>query len=164
MGGRGSRGRVVASIALAALASSGTSGCVKRRYTIRTDPPGALVLVNGAEIGALPVSKSFTYYGTRDVTLIAPDGTQKKILQPIDAPWWDNILTDFFTENVVPFTLRDEREFNYKIEPAVPPPQDQLLDRAQGLRIQGQQPLPARRKGLLGWFQDKMDDLRNAWN
>ena len=35
------------------------SGCVERRYTIRTEPPGATVIVNGEEIGPSPTSKSF---------------------------------------------------------------------------------------------------------
>ena len=55
------------------------SGCVERRYTIRTDPPGALVIVNGEEIGPTPVSRSFIYYGDRKITpdagwLQDPDG------------------------------------------------------------------------------------------
>ena len=47
-----------------------STGCVERRYTIRSNPPGALVYVNGEEIGTTPVSRSFTYYGDRDITLI----------------------------------------------------------------------------------------------
>ena len=51
-------------------ASAALSGCVERRYTIRTDPPGATVVVNGEEIGPSPASKSFIYYGDRKITLI----------------------------------------------------------------------------------------------
>ena len=46
------------------------SGCVERRYTIRSDPPGATVVVNGEEIGPSPASKSFVYYGDRKITMI----------------------------------------------------------------------------------------------
>ncbi len=35
------------------------AGCVERRYTLRTEPPGALAVVNGEEIGQTPVSRSF---------------------------------------------------------------------------------------------------------
>ena len=63
-------------------------GCVKRRYTIRTDPPGALVLVNKEEIGPSPVSHSFTYYGDREITVMHDDYQTLSVIQPIDAPWW----------------------------------------------------------------------------
>jgi hypothetical protein len=29
----------------------------------------------------------------------------QQIIQPLPAPWWDNALTDFFTENLLPVTL-----------------------------------------------------------
>ena len=59
------------------------SGCVERRYTIRTDPPGATVVVNGEEIGPSPASKSFVYYGDRKITMIL-DGYQTKTAHPTD--------------------------------------------------------------------------------
>ncbi len=78
------------------------SGCVERRYTIRTDPPGATVVVNGEEIGPTPASKSFVYYGDRKITLMLDGYETKTLIQPIKAPWWDNYLTEFFTENIDP--------------------------------------------------------------
>src|SRR5262249_35483816 len=96
-----------------------TTGCVERRYTIRTEPPGALVYVNGEELGtAAPVvSRSFIYYGKREIVLIADGYQTQKIIQPIDAPWYDNQLTDFFSECLIPWTIRDEREFVYRLAP-----------------------------------------------
>ena len=68
------------------------------------------------------------------------------------APWWDNLLTEFFTENLVPFTLRDEREFTYELTPAQAPRADDLRNRAEQLRSEARiQPKP-RRGGILGWF------------
>ena len=47
------------------------------------------------------------------------DGFETKtIIQPINAPWWDNYLTEFFSENIVPCVIRDEQEFTYKMEPS----------------------------------------------
>src|ERR1700690_4113146 len=58
-------------LVLAAIVLSlGTSGCVQRRMTIRSNPPGALVYVDDYEIGTTPVSASFTYYGTRKIRLV----------------------------------------------------------------------------------------------
>jgi hypothetical protein len=128
------------------------SGCVERRYTIRTEPPGALAIVNGEEIGPTPVSRSYTYYGNREITLIADGYQTQTIIQPMDRPWYDNYITEFFSENVIPWTIRDEREFVYKLPPATVPAAEDLGARAESLRRSGQAPPPPRRGGLLGFF------------
>ncbi len=128
------------------------SGCVERRYTIRTDPPGATVVVNGEEIGPSPASKSFVFYGDRKISLIKDGYQTKTLIQPIKAPWWDNYITEFFTENVVPVSLRDEREFTYKLEPFKMTPQGELRDRAESLRSEARILPKPRRGGILGFF------------
>ena len=61
---------------------------------------------------------SFYYYGDREITFILDGYETKTVIQPIKAPWWDNLFSEFFTENLVPFNLRDEREFKYQLTPA----------------------------------------------
>jgi hypothetical protein len=73
-------------IALAWGLASTAIGCVERRYTIRTDPPGALVVVNGEEIGPSPASRSFTYYGQRRVQIFAEGYQPLELVQPIRPP------------------------------------------------------------------------------
>lgn len=138
------RSRTVLIVAM----TCGLAGCVERRYTIRTNPPGALAIVNGEEIGATPVSRSYTYYGPREITLIADGYQTQTLIQPVQRPWFDNYLTEFFTENLVPWTLRDEREFVYQMQPGTATPPEELDARAQSLRQTGQAPLPARSRGL----------------
>ena len=128
------------------------SGCVERRYTIRTDPPGATVIVNGEEIGPSPASKSFVYYGDRKITLIRDGYQTKTLIQPINAPWWDNMVTEFFTENMIPVSLRDEHEYKYQMELAQSPPQGELRDRAENLRSDARILPKPRRGGILGWL------------
>ena len=128
------------------------SGCVERRYTIRTDPPGAIVIVNGEEIGPAPASKSFTFYGDRQISLILDGYQTQTVIQPINAPWWDNYFTEFFTENIVPVSMRDEREFKYQMVPAQSPPMAELRDRAENLRKEAQVLPKPRRGGILGWL------------
>ncbi len=139
-------------VAVVVLCACLTTGCVERRYTIRTDPPGALVIVNGEEIGPSPASKSFYYYGNREITLIRDGYKTQTVIEPIPAPWWDNLLTEFFTENLIPYSLRDEREYSYKLEPAAPTPEGALRDRAEGLRAESRTLPPPRRGGFLGWL------------
>jgi hypothetical protein len=130
----------------------GQTGCVKRRYTIRTDPPGATVIVNNEEIGRSPVSRSFTFYGDREITLILDGYQTQTVRQPIKSVWFDNYLTEVFTENLIPFTLRDEREFVFKMQPEVAPPYVDVLSRGENLRSQSRVIPPPRRGGILGFF------------
>jgi hypothetical protein len=128
------------------------SGCVERRYTIRSDPPGATVIVNGEEIGPTPASKTFYYYGNREVTLMLDGYQTRTVIQPINAPWWDNYATEFFSENMVPLSLRDERDYTFPLVPAVSPPVAELRNRAESLRQEAQTLPKPRRGGILGWL------------
>ncbi len=136
----------------ATLIATGLCGCVERRYTIRSDPPGALVIVNDEEIGTTPVSRAFTFYGDRKIRLIREGYEVHDVIQPIEAPYWDNLATEFFTENLIPYTMRDERTFTYKLTPAQPTDANALMNRAESLRTQAQTLPPPRRGGILGFF------------
>jgi hypothetical protein len=138
--------------ALAVLALLTLPGCVERRYTLRSDPPGAIAIVNGEEIGPTPVSRSFVFYGDREISQELDGYQTLHVIQPVPAAWWDLPGIDFISENVIPFTLRDEREFTYKMMPVSNPPENELLDRAESLKQQGQLAPPPRRKGILGWL------------
>jgi hypothetical protein len=144
------RRRLAAGLAVVGLALC--SGCVERRYTLRTEPPGALAIVNGEEIGQTPVSRSFYYYGDREITFILDGYETRTIIQPMNAPWWDNLVTEFFTENLLPYNLRDEREFRYQLTPAASPLTGDLRDRAEQLRSEARIHPKPRRGGILGWL------------
>lgn len=137
---------------MAALVVLGGPGCVERRYTIRTDPPGALVIVNDEEIGTSPVSRSYTYHGARNIRIQREGYQTLDTVEDMKAPWYDNVFTEFFTENLLPFTLRDEREFVYKLKEVEPENPTNLIDRAEGLRNAGQATPPPRRGGIAGFF------------
>ena len=113
------------------------TGCVERRMTIRTnvdDQGGALVMINKREVGVTPVSTGYTYYAPREIRLIKDGYDTATFIQEIPAPWWDSLALEFFVENLLPVTLRDERVFHYSLEPARPVPTEQLLRRARSLR------------------------------
>jgi len=113
------------------------AGCVQRRMTIRSNPPGALVYVDDYSIGTTPVSTSFLYYGTRKIRLVKDGYETLTVMQPVPAPWYEIPPLDFFSENVVPGELRDHRVLEYNLTPQVVVPPEQLLQRAEQLR-QGQ--------------------------
>src|SRR5262245_3283745 len=106
------------SIGILALLSSGVAGCVERRYVIESDPPGALVLVNGTPLGATPVDGHFVYYGNYTFTLIKDGYETLHVDQRIRAPWFEYPGADFVSENVYPGKLEDVRRFRYALQPA----------------------------------------------
>ena len=140
------------SLAAALLALVGFVGCVERRYTIRSDPPDALVVVNGEEKGTTPVSSSYVYHGKRTIRLVKNGYETKEIIQDFPAPWYDNYLTEFFTENLIPYTFRDERTFTYKLEPEKPTDPNTLLSNAEQLRGEAKTLPKPRRQGILSYF------------
>lgn len=110
------------------------SGCVGRRMTIRTNPPGALVYVDDREIGTTPISTPFTYYGTRKVRLVKDGYETLTLMQPVPPPWYQIPPLDFVSENLIPGEIRDQRTFSYQLSPQMAVPTEQLLSRAEDLR------------------------------
>jgi hypothetical protein len=101
------------SIVLIACASAAVlGGCVERRVWIDTDPPGALVWLNDAQIGRTPVDVGITHDGTYDLRI------EKEGFEPIvtgadvDGPLWDQPPFDFFAE-VLPVDATHRTRWNF---------------------------------------------------
>ena len=122
--------RVMLVLSLCACAT----GCVRRRMTIRSNPPGALVYVDDYEIGTTPISTNFLYYGERKIRLVKDGYQTLTVMQPVPAPWYQIPPLDFVAENLVPGELRDQRTFSYQLTPQAVVPTEQLLGRAESLR------------------------------
>ncbi|MBL8826520.1 MAG: PEGA domain-containing protein [Planctomycetaceae bacterium] len=113
---------------------SSASGCIQRRLTVRTNPPGALVYIDNYEIGTTPVATDYVYYGTRNVRIVKDGYETLEVKQYIPAPWYDWFPLDFVTENLVPVELRDERALDFELKPQMVKPTHELMSRAEGLR------------------------------
>lgn len=112
-------------------------GCVRRRMTVRTSPPGALVSVDNQVIGTSPASSSFTYYGTREFR-IEKDGYQTETLRRrLNPPWYQLPGIDFIAETLVPWEIRDERIIDVELVPKQVEPVETVVQRADQLRLQG---------------------------
>jgi hypothetical protein len=114
------------------------SGCVERRFVVQSEPPGAVVLVNGRPIGATPSDDHFVHYGTYHFTLIRDGYETLEIDQPIKAPWYEWFPLDFVSENLVPWRISDVRRFDYVMQPVQQMPPDEMIRRAEELRQRGQ--------------------------
>jgi hypothetical protein len=128
-------------IATAILISAG-SGCVSRRLTVVSDPPGALVEIDGRRLGVTPVSMDFTYYGTRNITLSKPGFQTLTVEQPQRTPWYQIFPFEFFSDNFALTHLTDRHVFNYRLVPSSPQSEDPgtLIERGRNFRSQAQLP------------------------
>lgn len=112
------------------------AGCVQRRMTIRSNPPGALVYVDDqpTPIGTTPVSHDFIYYGTRKFRLVKDGYETLTVKRTIPTPWYQYVPLDFFAENLVPGEIRDQHYLDFEMKPQMVAPTEQLLSRAEELR------------------------------
>jgi hypothetical protein len=111
------------------------AGCVQRRMTIRSNPPGALVYVDDYQLGTTPVSHDFVYYGTRKIRLVKDGYETLTIRQPFPLPWYQYFPLDFVTENVIPWEIRDERVVDLAMVPAAATPPESVVARAEQVRL-----------------------------
>ena len=125
---------LLAAAAVAAAALSGGCQSMHRRLSVQSDPPGALVLVDGRRIGVTPTSVTFDYYGGREITLVKDGFETQTFTAPVDPPFYQVPPLDFVTDNFVPTTIEDRRVIRRRLVPTRPVPTDGVLLRADELR------------------------------
>lgn len=91
-------------------------GCLERRMTITTEPPGATATVNGVEIGRTPVSASFVYYGRYDLELQREGCEPVRTSARASAPIYEYPPVDLVA-SALPTTISTEVKWHYKLEP-----------------------------------------------
>ena len=110
-------------------------GCVERKLHIRTEPEGAVIAVNGTEIGTSPVTWEFFHYGTIRVTArLKGYETQQKIVK-LKAPWYEYPVIDLFSDVVVPTTIHDEHHLQVALVPRESTPKEIDLKNAAALGV-----------------------------
>jgi hypothetical protein len=113
-----------------------SSGCVRRRLTVRTTPPGAVVSVDNQVIGTTPAASSFTYYGTREIRVEKDGYRTESLKQKINPPWYQFPGLDFVTDTLWPWEIRDERIVDIEMVPQTLDSTENVLGRADQLRGQ----------------------------
>jgi PEGA domain len=114
------------------------AGCVERRFIVYTDPPTAILYVNGKPYSATPADDHFVYYGNYHFTLVKDGFETLQVDQYIAPPWFEHPVLDFFSENVFPLMIRDVRPFKYTMTPLQVPNTMKLRSDATALRSRGQ--------------------------
>ena len=111
-------------------------GCVERTLSIQTNPPGALVRLNGGpQELRTPATHDFVWYGTYDI-VIRKDGYRTiKTKAPVIAPIYEWIPLDLIAE-LLPIHLKDARTLKYEMDPLPTEEEDAdaLLKRSHELR------------------------------
>ena len=109
-------------------------GCVERTLIIRSDPPGANLIVNGDPRGVAPVEIPFETYGVFEVVASLPRHQRLHTAVPVKAPWYEQIPIDFFAENIWPFTVKDRHEVTLSLKPTLPADDTGIDRREEQLR------------------------------
>ena len=121
---------------LIALALISTTGCVRRRLLVRSNPPGAMVHVDNQAIGNTPCGVDFVYYGTREIRLSMPGYETLTVNQPIPTPWYEIPGIDFISENLVPNKIKDVRTVSFNLARQRMAPAEEIIGRGEDLRRQ----------------------------
>ena len=109
-------------------------GCVERRLQLDSNPPGALVFLNGEEVGRTPTSVPFEWYGRYDVA-VRKEGFETISEQRwLVAPWWQWPPIDLAAE-LLPLRLTHRPHMRFDLAPATDADAG-LIDRARDLRAE----------------------------
>ncbi|HQR41932.1 MAG TPA: PEGA domain-containing protein [Gemmatales bacterium] len=116
-----------------------TTGCVYRRMTILSEPPGARVFINNVEVGTTPCNvptNAFIDHGNYKITLFKDGFEPYEVLEPVPPQWYEYPGIDFLAE-VGPFVQRDRRVFTYQLQPMREKSGDELKQQADEFRQRG---------------------------
>ena len=109
-------------------------GCVRRRMTVTSNPPGANVYLDGQEIGRTPFSTNFDHYGKREFRVVKQGYETQTELKKVSAPWFQWPGIDFFSEIVLPGKLTDHKYYEFELQPASPVSGAEIVSRAEDFR------------------------------
>ena len=119
---------------IALLMVSAFCGCVRRKMTVHTNPPGANVSLDGREIGRTPFTTNFKHYGKQEFRIVKPGYETKTELVPVRAPWYQWVGFDFVSEVLLPGKLTDHKYYEFDLQPErIVPPSD-IVTRAEQFR------------------------------
>ena len=125
----------ISNILIASLILASLTGCIQRRFIVRSQPEGAFVSIDRQPIGLTPLSVPWTYNGTREIQLEKNGYKTIKVQQRVKPKWYETFPVSFVTENFWPREIRDERLMEFQMEPKTQVQGNLLLDRANDLRM-----------------------------
>ena len=116
--GRAAGGGARALVAALALASL-LPGCVSRKLFLHTQPPGATVWLDGAQVGTTPYEEELPAFGTRRLELHLAGHAPLRTDLRLPRPWWDTWPLDMLAA-AWPWTLQAHHAFDFTLAPLAP--------------------------------------------
>ncbi|HVT80140.1 MAG TPA: PEGA domain-containing protein [Phycisphaerae bacterium] len=131
---------------LLALAPALLAGCVERKVTIGSDPSGALVELNGVQVGRTPLTVPITWQGDYELYFRYEKNvgtpTEPKIVRyylhthkRTTTPWFETIGVDLFAE-ILPIPFKQEEIWAFPVPEVTEPADDDLIKRARAMKDQ----------------------------
>ena len=96
-----------------------TTGCIRRKMAITSEPPGAMVTLNDTYRGRTPIDIPFTISWKYQVDLEREGYKPMRTLEHLRARPWLLEPLEFFCE-LAPFRITDTRRLHYVMEPEEP--------------------------------------------
>ena len=90
--------------------------CVSRKLFIRSDPPGARVLLDGDVVGTTPYEADFLSYGTRAIELELAGHRRLIDEMELERPWWQYPPFDVATDLIIPWTIESHFTFDFSLQ------------------------------------------------
>lgn len=130
-------------IAIAGLLVLAAQGCLERKISMTTEPPGATVWVNDTEVGRTPLTTGFLFYGGYDVVARKDGYEPVSTSRDTPTPLWEYPPFDLIA-TALPFKITKTVKWHIDLKPSDPGAADPeaLIQRANELRAQAM-PKPA---------------------
>lgn len=117
-----------------------SAGCVISKVSVRSDPGGAVVYLDGEKKGITPCTFKFDFYGTRELKLERDGYQTRRELVKLKPPLYARFPLDIIFDLLLPLKITDKHNFTYTLSPIEPTDTDALLRRAEELRQEAIKP------------------------
>lgn len=142
-----SQTRLVLCLLPAAVLMAACAGCVRKTFAVRTDPPGAIVYVDGEEIGRTPIHNVQWFFdGTREITVVKAGYLTERRVVRMRASWFSWFPFDIVSELIVPWDIYDRRYYYFALKPVDHIEETALLRHAAETRLIARERIDAARR------------------
>jgi hypothetical protein len=108
-------------------------GCVERKMTVTSNPPGARVYLDDEEMGQTPVTFRFDFYGHRTFTLKKDGYRVTEEVRNVKAPLYEWPGLDVFAD-LGPIPIKDHKTYHFNLQPITEVKTEPLIERGKAMK------------------------------
>lgn len=105
-----------------------TTGCIRSKVLVTSEPPGAVVTMNGSNLGTTPTARPFAWYWFYDFEARKEGYETRSIRKRFSPPFYMMPGPDFILE-LLPVNIHDTKRVHFVLEPAQPRPDPLFIDK-----------------------------------